>query len=92
LTNGRTRTSRCDALEGWCIETIAPDEDGGRVLHRTSVRFPSPEAARERAVALFRRARVPQARGPKVDAVRVIDGAGYEIFSMSARDEASPRR
>lgn len=78
--------------ETYHIETIAPEDEGGRVVQRSSVRFPSPEAARERAVALFRRARVPQARGPRVDAVRVLDGAGYEIFSMSARDEAAPRR
>ena len=78
--------------ETYHIETVAPEDEGGRVVHRTSLRFPSPDAARERAVALFRRARVPQARGPKVDAVRVTDGAGYEIFSMSARDEVSPRR
>jgi hypothetical protein len=68
------------------IETIAPEEDGGGVVRRTFVRVDSLEAAMERARRVFTRARVPQAAGPKVEAVRVLDGAGYEVFSLSSRD------
>jgi hypothetical protein len=35
---------------------------------------------------VFQRATVPQARGPAVDTVRVLNGAGYEVFSVSVRD------
>lgn len=68
------------------IETIAPEEEGGGVIRRTFVRVDSPDAAKERALRVFTRARVPQAVGPKVEAVRVLDGAGYEVFSINARD------
>lgn len=68
------------------IETIGPDDEGAKVLQRVSVRVESVEAATERAVRIFTRARVPQARGAKVDAVRILDGAGYVVFSRSARD------
>jgi hypothetical protein len=44
------------------------------------------EAAKERALRVFSRARVPQHRGPEVETVRVLNGAGYEVFSISARD------
>jgi hypothetical protein len=50
------------------------------------VRVDSFDAAKERALRVFTRARVPQARGPRVEAVRVLDGAGYEVFSINARD------
>jgi hypothetical protein len=68
------------------IETIGSDEEGGKVLQRVSVRVESVEAAAERALRIFSRARVPQARGPAVDAVRVLNGAGYVVFSTSGRD------
>jgi hypothetical protein len=68
------------------IETLAPASEGGGVIHRTTVRTEGVEAAKERALRVFRRARVPHATGPEVDAVRVINGAGYEVFSVSARD------
>ncbi len=80
------------AREIYHIETLAPEDEGARVVQRTSVRTESEAAAVERAVAVFRRSRVPQARGPAVDAVRVLNGAGYEVFSLSARDEAFRRR
>jgi hypothetical protein len=68
------------------IETIATEEDGGGVVRRTFVRVDSLEAAKERALRVFKRARVPQATGQTVEAVRVLDGAGYEVFTISARD------
>jgi hypothetical protein len=72
--------------ETFHIETLAPEEEGGDVLHRISVRVEGLAAARERAMRVFRRATVPQAKGPAVDAVRVLNGAGYEVFSVSVRD------
>jgi hypothetical protein len=71
--------------ETYHIETIAPEADGGGVIHRISVRL-TEEAARERALRVFHRATVPQARGPAVDSVRVLNGAGYEVFTVSVRD------
>jgi hypothetical protein len=68
------------------IETVAPEADGGGVIHRISVRLDGVEAAKERALRVFHRATVPQARGPAVDSVRVVDGAGYEVFSVNIRD------
>jgi hypothetical protein len=72
--------------ETYHIETVAPEAEGGTVIHRTSMRAETVEAARERALRVFKRARAPQAHGPEVDRVRVLDGAGYEVFSVSARD------
>ncbi|HZH52947.1 MAG TPA: hypothetical protein VEZ16_13830 [Microvirga sp.] len=73
-------------METYRIETIAPEEQGGGVVRRIFVRAESLETVKERAMRVFTRARVPQARGSEVEAVRVLDGAGYEVFSVSARD------
>jgi len=73
-------------VETYRIETIAPEEQGGGVVRRIFVRAESLETVKERAMRVFTRARVPQARGSEVEAVRVLDGAGYEVFSVSARD------
>lgn len=72
--------------ETYHIETLGPETEGAAVIHRTTMRADTVEAAKERALRVFRRARTPQARGPEVDAVRVLNGAGYEVFSVSARD------
>jgi hypothetical protein len=72
--------------ETFHIETLEPEGEGGRVIRRMSVRVETVDAAKERALRVFQQARVPQARGPKVDTVRVLNGAGYEVFSVSARD------
>ena len=45
------------------------------------------EAAKERALSLFARARAPQRSGAPAEAVRVIDGAGTEVFRWSRFDE-----
>lgn len=68
------------------IETIAPEAEGGSVIHRTTMRAETVEVVKERALRVFKSARVPHARGPEVDVVRVLNGAGYEVFSISARD------
>ncbi|HEX2553830.1 MAG TPA: hypothetical protein VHL98_09015 [Microvirga sp.] len=73
-------------IETYRIESLGPDAEGGELVQRIFVRAGSLDAAKERALRVFRRARVPQHRGPAVETVRVLDGAGYEVFSVSARD------
>ncbi|ACL57855.1 hypothetical protein [Methylobacterium nodulans] len=69
--------------ETFHIEITGPDG----LVQRASVRVSGLEAVRERALRLFRRARVPQRLGPAAEAVRVIDGAGREVFAWSIWDE-----
>ena len=75
--------------ETYHIEVLGPDEAEapGGVQQRVSVRTETPEAAAERARRLFARARVPQRSGTPAEAVRVVDGAGTEVFRMSRFDE-----
>ena len=75
--------------ETYHIEVLGPEEAGapGGVQQRISVRTSSQEGAEERARRLFARARVPQRAGSAAEAVRVIDGAGVEVFRMSRFDE-----
>lgn len=72
--------------EIYSIETVATEAEGGGVIRRILVRVDSVEKAKERALKVFSLARRPQARGAEVEAVRVLNGAGYEVFSVSARD------
>lgn len=71
--------------ETFHIEVIGPD--GEEILRRISVRVSSAEAAQERALRLFARARVPQRRAEPAQAVRVIDGAGREVFHRTRFEE-----
>ena len=73
-------------FEIYRIETVACEEAGGGVVRRILVRVSSLEKAKERALKVFSLARRPQSRDPEVELVRVLDGAGYEVFSVSARD------
>ncbi|ACS40316.1 MULTISPECIES: hypothetical protein [Methylorubrum] len=75
--------------ETYHIEVLGPEEAGapGGVQQRISVRMDSLEGAKERARRLFARARVPQRSRTAAEAVRVIDGAGIEVFRMSRFDE-----
>ncbi len=73
-------------VEIYRIETVASEEAGGGVVRRILVRVNSVEKAKERALKVFSLARRPQSRDPEVELVRVLDGAGYEVFSVSARD------
>ncbi|KQP23807.1 hypothetical protein ASG60_13625 [Methylobacterium sp. Leaf469] len=66
-------------------EPVADGEDP--VRQRVSVRVGSLESATERALSLFARARAPQRGGGPAEAVRVIDGAGTEVFRRSRFDE-----
>ena len=73
-------------FEIYRIETIASEEAGGGVIRRIMIRADSLEKAKERALKVFSLARRPQSRDPDVEAVRVLNGAGHELFSISTRD------
>lgn len=73
-------------IEIYRIETVASDEAGGGVIRRIMVRTDSLEKAKERALKVFALARRPQSRDPEIEAVRVLNGAGHELFSVSTRD------
>ena len=72
-------------VEIYRIESVASEEAGGGVLRRILIRTDSIEKAKERALKVFSLARRPQSRDPEIESVRVLDGAGYEVFSISAR-------
>lgn len=81
------------ARETYHIEILGASTEAAAepVQQRISVRVETVEAATERALRLFTRARVPQRHGAPAEAVRVIDGAGTEVFRWSRFDEpASP--
>ncbi len=84
LTRPRQEPHRLN--ETYRIESLGPEAEGGRVVQHIFVRAGTVEAAKERALRVFRRARVPQHSGPEVETVRLLNGAGYEVFSVSVRD------
>ncbi len=71
--------------ETFHIEVIGPD--GEEVVTRLSIRAANLEGAQERALRVFARARVPQRREEPAQAVRVIDGAGREVFHRTRFEE-----
>ena len=75
--------------ETFHIEVLGSDakSSGDDVQQRISVRTETVAHAAERALRLFARARVPQRDGRRAEAVRVIDGAGTEVFRRSRFDE-----
>ncbi len=73
-------------VEVYRIESVASEEAGGGIIRRILVRTESLEKAKERALKVFSLARRPQSRDPDIEAVRVLNGAGYEVFSISTRD------
>ena len=75
-----------NVIEVYRIETVASEEAGGGVIRRILVRTDSFEKAKERALKVFSLARRPQSRDQEIEAVRVLNGAGYEVFSISTRD------
>jgi hypothetical protein len=76
---------RITLRETFHIEVLGPEPD--EIQTRISVRVGSLESAQERALRLFARARVPQRAGEPAQAVRVIDGAGREVFYRTRFDE-----
>ena len=73
-------------VEVYRIESVASEEAGGGVIRRILVRTDSLDKAKERALKVFSLARRPQSRDPDIESVRVLNGAGYEVFSISTRD------
>ncbi|MEE1657854.1 hypothetical protein VB618_16760 [Microvirga sp. CF3062] len=73
-------------VEVYRIESVASEEAGGGTIRRILVRTDSLEKAKERALKVFSLARRPQSRDPEIESVRVLNGAGYEVFSISTRD------
>ena len=73
-------------VEIYRIESVASDDAGGGIIRRILVRTDSVEKAKERALKVFSLARRPQSRDPEIESVRVLDGAGYEVFSISTRE------
>ncbi|VUD73400.1 hypothetical protein MET9862_04015 [Methylobacterium symbioticum] len=82
-----TRRIRLSARETFHIEILGQDPDPA--LSRVSVRVEDLAAAEERALRLFARARAPQRGGEPAEAVRVMDGAGREVFFRSRFDEGA---
>ena len=77
--------------ETYHIEILGRQGPEPEVVQRRSVRASALAPVRDRAIDLFRRARTPQRGGPPVDAVRVMDGAGTELFFWTATDEVTRR-
>ncbi len=69
--------------ETYHIEIVGEAE---QVEQRVLVRADDLDGARQRALRLFARARVPQRAGRPAEAVRVIDGAGVEVFRWTRFD------
>ena len=70
-------------------------ESAGRppeVIQRRAVRSDALEAVHQRAMRLFQRARAPQWTGAPVEAVRILDGAGSEVFRWTVWDDMSAPR
>ena len=73
-------------VEVYRIESVASEEAGGGIIRRILVRTDSVEKGREGALKGFPLARGPQSRDPEIESVPVLNGAGYEVFSISTRD------
>ncbi|MBB3904610.1 hypothetical protein [Methylobacterium brachythecii] len=75
--------------ETFHIELLGLDDGAAAapVQQRVSMRTSSLDGATERALRLFARARAPQRSEQRPEAVRVIDGAGREVFRWSRFDE-----
>ena len=80
--------------ETYHIEAIGAEAGGGTapVVQRLTVRSDGLGPVHRRAMLLFRRARAPQWRGEPVEAVRIVDGAGTEVFRWTVWDDMSAPR
>jgi len=81
--------SRRRVRETYHIEATGFETSDSRaeVVQRVSVRSDNLDSVTERAMRLFQRLRAPQRQGPKVEAVRVLNGAGMEVFRWSVWNE-----
>jgi hypothetical protein len=57
------------------------------IVQRQSVRAESADSLQRRAVRLLQRSRSPQWSLAPVEAVRIVDGAGTELFRWTLWDE-----
>jgi hypothetical protein len=73
-------------VEVYRIESVASEEAGGGVIRRILIRTDSLDKAKERALKVFSLARRPQSRDSEIESVRALNGAGYEVFSISTRE------
>ena len=62
------------------------------VVQRLSLRAEAVESVERRAIRLLQRSRTTQWNLAPVEAVRVVDGAGTELFRWSIWDEMSGAR
>lgn len=70
-----------------------PDSDNSvPVIQRMSLQAHAIEGVQRRAVRLLQRSRTAQWSLPPVEAVRIVDGAGTELFRWSIWDEMSGAR
>lgn len=75
--------------ETFHIELLGLEDDSSSesVQQRVAFRSADLDGAKERALRLFARARAPQRSQALAEAVRVLDGAGREVFRWSRFDE-----
>ena len=59
------------------------------IVQRLSIRTDNLDSVQRRAVRLLHSSRSPQWSLPAVEAVRIVDGAGSELFRWSLWDELS---
>jgi hypothetical protein len=80
--------------ETYHIEAVGFDEAGkpAPVVQRLAVHSGALDTVHQRAMRLFRRALAPQWPGAPVEAVRILDGAGTEIFRWTVWDQMSAPR
>ncbi len=71
------------------IEAMSPDRDGKpvQVVQRATVRSADQAAVERRAIRLLQRSQLPQWNLGPVEIVRVVDGAGNEVFRWSLWEE-----
>lgn len=79
--------------ETYHIEALGYSERGKPpVVQRLSLRSDGLDRISRRAVLLLRRSTTSQWNAAPVEAVRVVDGAGSELFRWSVWDEMSGAR
>jgi hypothetical protein len=76
------------------VEALGFSERGKTtaVVQRLSLRAEAIESVQRRAVRLLQRSRTSQWSLAPVEAVRIVDGAGTELFRWSVWDEMSGAR
>jgi hypothetical protein len=73
------------------IEAIAPDAGKGPAVKRISLRLDNLDQAERKALDLLRLTQTPRWDAGEVEAVRVLDGSGFEVFRWTIWDEMGGR-